>query len=65
MPLLRRASLEPLATARAEARLLQWSGIAGAPRGILDRMLDRPNVPPGLANRIVGGTGDAGTVRIG
>ena len=92
MSLLRRPSLEPLATARADAlrwlatmpavkdasdaqllgwlstfpprqgasmaRLLQWSGFAGAPRGILDRMLDRPNVPPGLANRIVGGTGD-------
>ena len=89
--LLRRPSLEPLASARADARrwlatmpalhaatdaqllvwlrsfparqgvsmkrLLQWSGIASAPRGILDRLLDRPRVPPGLANRITGGTG--------
>jgi len=90
--LLRRPSLQPLATARTDAarwlatmpavrastddellgwlrtfpprqgasmkRLLQWSGVAGAPRGILDRLLDRPDMPPGLTNRIVGGTGD-------
>jgi pyruvate,water dikinase len=39
-------------------RLLHWSGVAGAPRGILDRLLDRPNVPTGIVNRIVSGTGD-------
>lgn len=89
--LLRRPSLEPLASAHADARrwlatmpalhaatdaqllvwlrgfparqgdsmkrLLQWSGIASAPRGILDRLLDRPRVPPGLANRVTGGIG--------
>ena len=90
--LLRRPSLEPLATARADAlrwlatippiatatdaqlliwlggfperqgasmkRLLQWSGLASAPRSILERLLDRPKLPPGLTNRITGGTGD-------
>ena len=39
-------------------RLLQWSGVAGAPRGILDKLLERPDVAPGMANRIVSGTGD-------
>jgi pyruvate,water dikinase len=39
-------------------RLLRFSALAGAPRGLLDRMLARPGTPPGLANRIVGGTGD-------
>lgn len=39
-------------------RLLRYSILAGAPRSLLDRMLDRPGVPDGLANRIVGGTGD-------
>lgn len=95
---LRRPSLEPLATARADAlrwlttmppliaatdaqlldwlrtvpprqgasmkRLLHWSGIAGAPRGILDKVLERPNVPPGIVNRIVGGTGDVDSAQL-
>lgn len=39
-------------------RLLHWSGVAGAPLGILDRLLDRPNMPAGIVNRIASGTGD-------
>lgn len=45
-------------------RLLHWSGIAGAPRGVLEKLLERPNVPPGLVNRIVGGTGDVDSAQL-
>ncbi len=45
-------------------RLLGWGGVAGAPRGILDRLLDRPESRPGLANRIVSGTGDIDSARL-
>lgn len=45
-------------------RLLQWGGLAGAPRGLLDRALDRPSAPPGLANRIVSGTGDVDSAQL-
>lgn len=44
-------------------RLLQWSGVAGAPRGLLDRALSSTQVP-GLANRIVGGTGDIDSAQL-
>ena len=45
-------------------RLLQFSMLAGAPRSLLDRFLDRPSVPPGLANRIVGGTRDIDSAQL-
>lgn len=45
-------------------RLLQYSMLAGAPRGLLDQMLARPGMPPGLANRIVGGTGDIDSAKL-
>ena len=45
-------------------RLLQFSTMAGAPRGLLDRALSRPGMPPGLANRIVGGTGDIDSAQL-
>jgi rifampicin phosphotransferase len=45
-------------------RLLQFSALVGAPRGLLDRILARPGVPPGLANRIVGGIGDVDSARM-
>jgi pyruvate,water dikinase len=45
-------------------RLLEFSMMAGAPRGLLDRALARPEVPPGLANRIVGGTGDIDSAQL-
>ncbi len=45
-------------------RLLLFSGLAAAPRGLLDRALDRPRMPVGLANRIVGGTGDVDSAQL-
>jgi len=45
-------------------RLLQFSGMATAPRVLLDRLLDRPDVPVGLANRVVGGTGDIDSAQL-
>ncbi len=45
-------------------RLLGWGGVAGAPRGILDRVLDRAGVSPGLANRILSGTGDVDSAQL-
>src|SRR5262245_8230398 len=38
-------------------RLLEYSMLVGAPRGLLDRALSDRKVPAGTANRIVGGTG--------
>ena len=46
------------------ARLLRASFVAAAPRGFIDRILDRREAPPGLANRIVGATGDVDSARI-
>jgi rifampicin phosphotransferase len=48
----------PPRVAASMKRLLRFSAMAAAPRELLDRALDRPGVAPGLANRIVGGTGD-------
>ena len=45
-------------------RLMQAGGAAGAPRGVLDRLLDRPDMPAGLANRIVSGTGDIDSAQL-
>jgi pyruvate,water dikinase len=45
-------------------RLLRFSALAAAPRGLLDRMLARPGTPPGLANRTVGGTGDVDSAQL-
>jgi rifampicin phosphotransferase len=45
-------------------RLLRFSALAAAPRGLLDRILSRPGMPPGLANRIVGGTGDVDSAQL-
>lgn len=45
-------------------RLLQFSMLAGAPRGLLDRALARKAMPPGIANRIVGGTGDIDSAQL-
>ena len=45
-------------------RLLQYSGISTAPRVLLDRLLNRSGVPAGLANRVVGGTGDIDSARL-
>jgi pyruvate,water dikinase len=45
-------------------RLLSFSALVAAPRGLLDRALARPGMPPGLANRVVGGTGDVDSARL-
>jgi pyruvate,water dikinase len=47
----------PPRQAASMKRLLEFSMLAGAPRGLLDRFLARVAAPPGMANRIVGGTG--------
>ena len=66
MPDLRAASDEqlldwlksyPPRQAASMKRLLAFSMLAGAPRGLLDRFLASVAAPPGMANRIVGGTG--------
>jgi pyruvate,water dikinase len=45
-------------------RLLLFSMLAGGPRAILDRLLERPGVAAGLANRIVGGTGEVDSAQL-
>jgi pyruvate,water dikinase len=45
-------------------RLLRYSMVAGGPRAILDRLLERPGASPGLANRLVGGTGDVDSAQL-
>lgn len=45
-------------------RLLRFSMMATAPRTLLDRVVDRAGAPPGLANRIVGGTGDIDSAQL-
>ena len=62
--LLRWVQTYPPRVAASMKRLLQFSMLAGAPRGLLDRFLDRPTVPPGLANRIVGGTSDIDSAQL-
>lgn len=73
MPHLRDASSDELVTwihsypARIGAsmnRLLTSSIAAGAPRAMLDRLLDRARIPAGLANRIVGGTGEIDSAQL-
>lgn len=54
----------PPRQAASMKRLLQFSMLAGAPRGLLDRFLARPGVPAGMANRIVGGTGDVDSAQL-
>ena len=54
----------PPRQAESMKRLLQFSMLAGAPRGLLDRFLARPGMPPGTANRIVGGTGDIDSAQL-
>ena len=54
----------PPRQAASMKRLLQFSALAAAPRGLLDRSLARPGIPPGLANRIVAGTGDVDSAQL-
>lgn len=45
-------------------RLVHTGMMAGAPRSIIDQLIDRPGATPGLANRLVGGTGDIDSARL-
>ena len=54
----------PPRLAASMKRLLFFSGLAAAPRGLLDRAVDRPHIPAGIANRIVGGTGDVDSAQL-
>jgi phosphohistidine swiveling domain-containing protein len=54
----------PPRQAASMKRLLHFTMLAGAPRGLLDRAVDRPGMPPGLANRIVGGTGEVDSAQL-
>lgn len=54
----------PARQAASMTRLLQAALFSGAPRGILDQLLESRQAPPGLANRIVGGTGDVDSAQL-
>jgi pyruvate,water dikinase len=54
----------PARQAASMKRLLQAAMFAGAPRGILDQLLEQRQAPSGLANRIVSGTGDVDSARL-
>lgn len=45
-------------------RVAQTAMLVGAPRGMIDQLLQRFDAPPGLANRIVSGTGDVDSARL-
>lgn len=62
--LLRWLEMYPPRLASSMQRLLRFSAYGAAPRGLLDRLLDRPGATPGLANRIVGGTGDVDSAQL-
>ena len=62
--LLRWLDTFPPRQAASMKRLLQFSMLAGAPRGLLDRALARKAMPSGIANRIVGGTGDIDSAQL-
>lgn len=46
------------------ARLLRYGMLAAGPRALVDQVLDRAGMPPGLANRIVGGVGDVDSAQL-
>ncbi len=54
----------PARQAASMKRLLQSAIFAGAPRGILDQLLESRHAPPGMANRIVSGTGDVDSAQL-
>ena len=54
----------PPRLAASMKRLLEFGALVAAPRGLLDRALDRPGMPAGLANRIVSGTGDVDSAQL-
>ena len=54
----------PHRLAESMKRLLHFSMIAGGPRAVLDKLVNRPGLPTGLANRLVSGIGDVDSARI-
>ena len=54
----------PPRLAASMKRLLHFSMIAGGPRALLDKVVDRPGLPPGLGNRLVSGIGDVDSARL-
>ncbi len=54
----------PNRLAESMKRLLHFSMIAAGPRAVLDKLVDRPRLPAGLANRLVSGIDDVDSARI-
>ncbi len=54
----------PARLAHSMKRLLHFSMIAGGPRALLDRMVDRPGLSPGTGNRLVSGIDDIDSARL-
>ena len=54
----------PARLAESMKRLLHFSMIAGGPRALLDKMVSRPSLTPGLGNRLVSGIDDVDSARL-
>ena len=54
----------PHRLAESMKRLLHFSMIAAGPRAVLDKLVDRPGLPAGLANRLVSGIDDVDSARV-
>jgi len=54
----------PARLAASMKRLLHFSMIAGGPRVLLDKMVDRPSMSCGLGNRLVSGIDDVDSARL-
>ena len=54
----------PARLAASMKRLLHFSMIAGGPRALLDKMVVRPSLAPGIGNRLVSGIDDVDSARI-
>jgi pyruvate,water dikinase len=54
----------PRRLAESMKRLLHFSMIAAGPRVVLDKLVERPGLPLGLANRLVSGIDDVDSARI-
>ncbi len=54
----------PARLAASMKRLLHFSMIAGGPRALLDKMVDRPCLPTGVGNRLVSGIDDVDSARL-
>ena len=54
----------PARLAASMKRLLHFSMIAGGPKALLDKMVDRPSMSCGLGNRLVSGIDDVDSARL-